>query len=297
MNGVKPGSFPLHLKAQGTLRSSFHPITAVLVLQSSIKWLQIVELIFFKKMQSGSGSFLAVVFVFLFSLCMSAGSAKQCYQPLALQSSNCCKNCNTFGCLVNAGRVDENTPCDPLGRHGKPTWVVCDGTGCDGQCRNCRCEEVTISGKLGIWWDLVTDKVLFYADVRDGSKSCIACGNGDGQRREEFLNLLKLGSCPAGTPDCKKGGEKCGARNECCEDDSCRPKRLGPHRCRSCLTEGTKCNDREECCPRLGCYGFNFGPRRCRTCYEAGRKCNSTDQCCEKMTCRSVRLGPARCRF
>jgi len=98
---------------------------------------------------------------------------KSCVKPTPY-NGRCCQQCRTYSCLVNAGGIDDRTPCNP-----PFTWPVCDGNGCtDNNCRNCRCELMTPVSMAAILYDITTN-ALFYAEVRNAEtpNDCLFCGN------------------------------------------------------------------------------------------------------------------------
>jgi len=201
-----------------------------------------------------------------------------CYKPVKYQKSGCCEQatCQTFGCLVNKGVLDRNTPCDPTGGYtGTPSWVFCADNGCKDShtCSNCWCGELGSDHLALVAYDL-SHHTLYYAFTTEWlvtAAGCVDCFNaGDIDAFKEFMEKqLQPDKCLphfdgkahngmrcASDNDCKSGrcskGFSCEDKlpngRSCGEDDDCVSGRCDKYfLCQNKLGKGKYCWNNDDC--------------------------------------------------
>lgn len=138
----------------------------------------------------------------LITLLAARTEGNTCYLPNPNHQSNCCAQCKAYGCIVNAGKVDSNTPCNPNAPWPIATWMYCDSYACGGGCGNCRCERMNLAQWSAVYTDLKSDS-LFYAfkkiDLTITHTKCNDCGNKDPKKSLLTSDVLCTGTCGSST--------------------------------------------------------------------------------------------------
>lgn len=192
-------------------------------------------------------------------------NAQQCYQPKYYPASNCCARCGHYGCIVNNGDVDSNTPCDPPN-----TWVFCENKGCSGgSCGRCWCAPISGLTREAVQHD-INHHALFYAFGKHDDPSAIQCAAHWGHWSRKSCGVEKPPSQRASVGSCTTYG---------------------------CRGNGENCQSRDSlCCKGLTCQSIGDYISKCYPCLKAGERCSDSADCCDNRTCKRKRLGPKRCR-
>lgn len=207
-------------------------------------------------------------------------STKKCYEPIKYQKSGCCsqKLCNTFGCMVNKGKIDSNTLCDPLGHiTGTPSFVFCSENGCKNgnTCSDCWCGKLDYDHRYLVDYDLSHD-TLYYAFTTEWIASqagCVNCfNNGDVNAMKAFMEKhLNPGKCLPQFDGKAHNGMRC-ARDNYCKSGRC-SKGLT---CEDKRNNGSSCGEDDDC--KSG---------RCASYFHCADKIDKGDFCGNNGDCKS----------